>query len=133
MEIQTTVEFDAAHRLSFHNGKCKNLHGHRWKCEIILGRENYEDMVADFGDIKDLIKNKFDHKVLVYEQDDVLMIASQGFEREVLPAETTAENIAMIIRAMVFAEVLAKNVKDQKEKIGIAVTVYETPNNAARC
>ena len=29
--IKTEASFDAAHFLTNYNGKCRNIHGHRWK------------------------------------------------------------------------------------------------------
>lgn len=53
-------EFDAAHQLPFHKGKCHHLHGHRWKVELgIKGpirdddpRDEQAGMVVDFGLVK---------------------------------------------------------------------------------
>lgn len=131
MQIFTEVEFDAAHRLSFHEGKCANLHGHRWKVEIMLGKEPFENMVVDFGDVKECIKDEFDHKVLVYIGDYRLLEATERFERTVLDFETTAENIAEYIKKKLFAKFFAR--EKPETLVGIEVTVYETPNNFARC
>lgn len=56
--IRYRREFDAAHQLPHHTGKCKRLHGHRWTCELgIVGEPRTGDqrqagMVVDFGDLK---------------------------------------------------------------------------------
>lgn len=127
MEIYTSVEFSAAHRLSFHKGQCKNLHGHTWKVDVAIGGEDGQDMIVDFGDIKSLIKDQFDHTVLVYEQDDILYqaMAKAGFKMSLLPCETTAENLAKQIREMIAA-------KFGIEKRAVMISVYETTNNVAR-
>lgn len=122
-EVKTSVEIDSAHRLSFHKGKCQNLHGHRWKIEVRVSSWNKEeDMVIDFGVIKGLI-SEWDHKVLVYERDDVLYDKTAGMERIVLGFETTAENIATY-----WARTLRAIVGEGHD---VVVEVFETPINSA--
>jgi 6-pyruvoyltetrahydropterin/6-carboxytetrahydropterin synthase len=135
MQINTVVEFDAAHRLTFHPGKCRNLHGHRWKVEIMIGKHPYRDIVADFGDIKSFIRGLYDHKVLVFEQDEVLIKACKGggFEMAILPYETTAENIAQGIKELLALTYFKPELMDPKDLIALTVTVYETPENSAKC
>ena len=122
-EIKTSVEIDSAHRLSFHRGKCQNLHGHRWKIDVrVSSWVKTEDMVVDFGIIKSLI-NEWDHKVLVFERDDVLYDKTFGMERIVLDFETTAENIA---------DYWAKTIRSLVgEGHDVVVEVFETPVNSA--
>lgn len=57
--VRVRREFDAAHQLPYHDGKCARLHGHRWKVEVGLLGVPHEDgsgpasgMVADFGPVK---------------------------------------------------------------------------------
>jgi 6-pyruvoyltetrahydropterin/6-carboxytetrahydropterin synthase len=52
-----------------YKGKCENLHGHTYKLEVsVVGRINNEDMVIDFIDLKNIVKEnilKFlDHSYL---------------------------------------------------------------------
>ena len=62
--------FDAAHRLPDHPGKCKNLHGHRWRVVLRVTVEQASGktgMVMDFGAAKALLEtamDKYDHKCL---------------------------------------------------------------------
>lgn len=130
MELSTKVEFDAAHRLSFHYGKCKNIHGHRWVVDVTVGVDRFKDMVIDFGIVKQWIKDVFDHKVLVYDQDDILLKATEGFQRVEFPFETTAENLAVYIKTE-----LAKLIFDgfpEDAMVALMVTVHETPDNFVR-
>lgn len=70
--LQVEGHFDAAHNLVNYNGKCANLHGHRWKVFIELGPFNEDDLDAsgiayDFKDIKLYLKellDLFDHEYL---------------------------------------------------------------------
>lgn len=126
MEIGTKVTFSAAHRLTFHKGQCKNLHGHNWKVDVQIQSSDYTDMVVDFGAIKQFIKDGLDHKVLVYEQDDILISRTEGMARAVLPFETTAENLAKFISESVRTQFLAED-----KTASLAVTVYESDDNFA--
>lgn len=79
IEKQLTVS--AAHSLSLsYESKCASLHGHNWIITVrCRARElNPDGMVADFSHIKQLIKDKMDHRNL----------------NEVFPFNPTAENIA---------------------------------------
>ena len=58
--------FDAAHTLPGHNGKCKHLHGHTYKLEVVIKGETGKDgMILDFGELKKTVKedvlNELDH------------------------------------------------------------------------
>ena len=41
--LKTEAAFDSAHFLKDYQGKCKNLHGHRWRVIISIG-ENKENV-----------------------------------------------------------------------------------------
>lgn len=59
--------FDAAHRLLNYEGKCRNLHGHRWQVKLYLksGELNEQGMVMDFSDIKKILEKILpDHQYL---------------------------------------------------------------------
>ena len=56
--IATEASFDAAHFLKNYNGKCKNIHGHRWrviirtKADSLQEDNEYDGMITDFKDMK---------------------------------------------------------------------------------
>ena len=73
--ITRKFEFEAAHKLPYHKGKCGNLHGHSYKLEITLGGSmNYVDgdpsygMLIDFSDfdriVKKVLEEGYDHTIL---------------------------------------------------------------------
>jgi 6-pyruvoyltetrahydropterin/6-carboxytetrahydropterin synthase len=69
VSITKEFTFDAAHKLDWHKGKCKNLHGHTYKLGItIKGKLNKNGVVIDFIDLKKIINNEvikiLDHKYL---------------------------------------------------------------------
>lgn len=79
--IKKTLEVSACHRLELsYESKCTQLHGHNWIITVYCKAKelNRDGMVCDFTHIKENITNRLDHKNL----------------NEVLPFNTTAENIA---------------------------------------
>ena len=64
-KITSQAHFDAAHFLFGYNGKCRNIHGHRWVVSADIAAENLRDdpqergMVTDFGSFKKLSKYFF--------------------------------------------------------------------------
>ena len=108
VSITKTFDFDAAHRIPNHQGKCRNIHGHRYTLEITLtgaveksvGLPS-EGMVIDFADLKDIVKTslieKWDHAFLGYEGDPVVMTLIQEHKDLKLVRTTyipTVENMA---------------------------------------
>ncbi len=59
--------FDAAHYLPDYDGKCANMHGHRWVVDVeIVFKVDVlppTGMLVDFGAVKAVV-DKFDHTVL---------------------------------------------------------------------
>ncbi len=76
MTLNLSQNFDAAHRISSHKGKCKNIHGHTWEVDIYVTFDLADDydgsIIIDFGDMKAWI-NELDHKDLneFFERPDV--------------------------------------------------------------
>ena len=64
--LKTEASFDAAHFLWKYEGKCRNIHGHRWnvaveiKSQVLKQEGQTRGMIVDFGDLKkDFIWKKF--------------------------------------------------------------------------
>jgi 6-pyruvoyltetrahydropterin/6-carboxytetrahydropterin synthase len=72
--IYKEFRFEAAHRLPYHDGKCRRLHGHSWigrvyvKGNELIGNGSKQGMLIDFGDleqyIQPLLDNFLDHHYL---------------------------------------------------------------------
>src|SRR5688500_12652818 len=71
--MQTSVTriftFEAAHQLPWHEGKCRNLHGHSYRLEVTVeGPIGDHGIVVDFAEIKDVVRRevveRFDHRYL---------------------------------------------------------------------
>lgn len=133
--VTTECSFDAAHFLKNYEGKCSNIHGHRWRIVVEIMRESLEmknkhlkGMVHDFGDIKKAVKelaDTFDHGLL-YEKESfqpktLEALKEEGFNLVEVPFRTTAEN---------FAEFFYHKIKEKGFWVK-QVQVYETPNNCA--
>lgn len=62
-------DFDAAHHLTKYHGKCERPHGHTYDLVVKLkGTPDHEDMVYDFVQLKQLVKeqvlDRYDHRNL---------------------------------------------------------------------
>ena len=128
--VKTEDSFDSAHFLARYNGKCRNIHGHRWRVVIEIAGENLDDgMVVDFTDIKAALKSltdNLDHS-LVMEKDTLKpqtyeCLVDVGFRIMIMDFRPTAEN---------FAKYFFDEIKNKGFNIR-AAEVYETPNNCAR-
>jgi 6-pyruvoyltetrahydropterin/6-carboxytetrahydropterin synthase len=113
--LRKVVEVDAAHYLPAHPGKCKQLHGHRWRflVEINSNELNADGMVLDFGEIKQII-GQLDHQCI-----------NEMPWFEILPP--TAENLAKWVHDEI-CELLAS--KPNNFTATVAVTVEETPGSS---
>jgi len=131
--LKTSASFDSAHFLAGYDGKCRNIHGHRWIVEVrIKGNQlhqsgNEKEMLVDFGSLKKDVRqlaDNFDH-ALIYEKGSlrpstIEALNSENFHIIEVGFRPTAESFAKY-----FHDVLS-------EKYNIAdVAVYETPDNCA--
>ena len=121
------ASFDAAHFLTNYDGKCHNIHGHRWRVALNIKGEPKNGMVVDFNDIKKDLKNEcdyFDHTFIVEKDSlnkELFDLLSKDFLLREVPFRTTAEN---------FAKYFFDKLNSKYEVYEVAV--YETPNNCAR-
>lgn len=132
--LKTRASFDSAHFLAGYEGKCANIHGHRWVIEAAFNGENLSDagtkrgMLIDFGDIKHEVRElarRFDHS-LIYEKNSLKAVTltalkDEGFLLIEMPFRPTAENFAEHFYNLL-------RVKGLPVK---SVAVYETPENCA--
>lgn len=132
--LKTDYSFDSAHFLSGYEGKCSNIHGHRWKVELevmtmkLKTDKQLNGMHVDFSTLKDDLKDcvdKLDHCLIIEKGSlkDKTMEAlnEEGFKIIELDFRPTAENMSKY-----FYDEMTGYGYDVK-----CVTVYETPNNCA--
>lgn len=144
--LEGEESFDSSHFLRGHSGKCKNLHGHRWrvkyglKAESLIDSGSSEGMIIDFTDIKNIIKNYFknydhafiftdDNKISKEEENFIKACKDMSFKIVTIPVRSTAENMSKLF-FYELEEELSKVVENKNFNIDY-ITVYETPNNAA--
>ena len=132
--LTTKAKFDSAHFLKGYEGKCANLHGHRWTVEVEAGAEFLQEtgekrgMVIDFGDLKKAVRqlaDAYDH-ALIYEAGSLkaatlAALQDEQFRLIEVPYRPTAENFARAFFEALTAQGLPV----------LRVTVYETPDNCA--
>lgn len=68
-QVHVRRHFDAAHALRGYQGKCENLHGHRWEVVVCIESQELDDvgLAFDFSVLKrelDAILARFDHRHL---------------------------------------------------------------------
>lgn len=132
--LKTEYSFDSAHFLSGYEGKCSNIHGHRWKVELEVKTmklnkdRQLNGMHVDFGTLKEDLKNEvdtFDHCLIIekgtLKEATYNALVDEGFRILNMDFRPTAEN-------------MSKYFYDRMTDCGYdvkCVTVYETPTNCA--
>ena len=132
--LQTSASFDSAHFLKDYEGKCSNLHGHRWKVEVTVaseelsGEQQTRGMVVDFKTLKDDLNelcDNLDHCLIIEHgsmKDKTLeALHEEGFRIVEMDFRPTAENLA---------EYFYGEMEDKGYQV-ILAKVFETPNNCA--
>ena len=131
MKIAKEFTWEMGHRLTFHKGKCKNLHGHSYKCMLELnGEPDADGMVLDYYDIKKIVEPIFeelDHSIIVWNGDKELIAALEKLKSRmvVVDFQTTAENICIYLLKRIKSSPLPANISTVK------VRVFETENTYA--
>ena len=102
--ITKHIEFCYGHRLLNYAGKCRHLHGHNGKAEIVLEGSELDDrgMVLDFSDVKrhlaTWIDDNLDHRMILHKNDPAVdILRGLGEPLYLIDENPTAENIARII------------------------------------
>lgn len=133
-QLTTHASFDSAHFLSGYEGKCRNLHGHRWKLEVTVSSEELvregqiRGMIVDFGELKKDVKNLAD------EFDHCLIIEKGTLKEKTMEVLTEEEFKIIQVEFRPTAENFARYFYERMQKAGYKVSlvkVYETPNNMA--
>lgn len=132
--LKSEIQFDMAHYLSGYEGKCNNLHGHRYRliakvCSETLQEEGQlRGMVDDFGNIKKALKKideLFDHKLVIEDNEEGRAIAEQlnkakTFDIVFVPYRPTAEE-------------MSRHIFNLLKEMGLnmyEVELFETPTNS---
>ncbi len=122
--IYKEVQIDTSHRLLHYEGKCANLHGHRWKVEIWMGGEPdpVTKILIDYSIIKKIV-DKYDHQIIL-NRDDPMVPRIQEFHKVITtPGDPTSELMADLIRDDLYAFCREHGIKATVPKI----RVWESP------
>lgn len=102
--VTRQIDFCYGHRLLNYDGKCRFLHGHNGRAEIVIEAESLDNrgMVLDFSDIKRVVSrwidDTLDHRMLLHRDDPaVAMLQDMGEPLFLMDANPTAENIVKLI------------------------------------
>ena len=133
-QLTTEHSFDSAHFIAGYDGKCGNLHGHRWRVLLTVQSETLREdrqqkgMCVDFAELKKDLRTELDalDHVLIIEQGSLRESTMKALQEEKfqvveMPFRPTAENFARY-----FYELFTL-----KGYPVAKVEVYETPNNSA--
>lgn len=126
-KIAKEYHFEMSHRLPFHSGPCKNIHGHSYKLIVTLeGELDNNSMVLDYYEVDriivPIIKN-FDHSFLCDKNDKIMIefLAQNGFKYSVIPYVTTSENIVTY-----FIDTIKEHFQKFDNLLTLSVRLYET-------
>ncbi|MFH1196590.1 MAG: 6-carboxytetrahydropterin synthase [bacterium] len=131
MKIAKEFRWEMGHRLTFHKGKCRNLHGHSYKMLLELeGDIESNGMVMDYYDVKKIIDpiiENLDHSFVVKRDDGDLIDALNKLNSKyvVVDFESTAENLCIYMINEIKNQDLPKNIKR------IMIRLFETENTFA--
>lgn len=134
MKIAKEFSWEMGHRLPFHEGLCRNIHGHSYKMVVeLIGEVNKSGMIIDFYDLGKVIKpiiENYDHAFLCWENDKPLreFLEKYDMKRVIVSYQATVENICNDL-----IQVIYKGLKKLEgynfEKL--CVKIFETPNSYA--
>ena len=126
--VTKRIEFCYGHRLLDYDGICKHPHGHNAVAEIDVRTDALDrrNMVADFSDIKRLVKGwidqELDHKMILRHDDPLVgPLRELGEPMYLLESNPTVERIARLVF-------------EKTHELGfqvVSVRVWETPSSFA--
>ena len=101
MKVAKRFRWEGAHRLPWHEGRCRDLHGHSYEMFVeVEGEPDEQGMLIDFKHLKRALApvvEEWDHATVVAESDAKLLgiMRESGWRHVVIPYDTTAENICV--------------------------------------
>lgn len=132
IEIAKEFHWEMGHRLPFHEGGCRNVHGHSYRMRVsVSGTLDGNGMVVDYFDLRrilDPVIDRIDHAFLCDRSDAVMLafLEENNLKRVVVDFPSTAENIALWLLGQV-----AEELQGYENIAEIAVRLHETDNTYA--
>jgi 6-pyruvoyltetrahydropterin/6-carboxytetrahydropterin synthase len=130
--IAKDFRWEMAHRLPFHDGGCRNVHGHSYQMWVELtGEPDENGMVLDYFVLKQMVDPlvaEIDHSFLCDRTDKLIVdfLNSSKLKAVYVDFPTTAENIAKW-----FFERLAEVFSTMKHLRELRVRIQETERTFA--
>ena len=135
IRLYKEVSFDASHRLLHYQGKCHNLHGHRWKVEIRLtGKVDEEtNILVDYNEIKRVV-NRYDHQIILNGDDPMVSRIEEFHPVITTPGDPTSELLAVLIRDAIEGEYAqsGRNIRVESIRVWESPTCYAELRNEDR-
>lgn len=134
MKISKEYRWEMGHRLPFHKGLCKNMHGHSYKMSVeITGELDNNGMIIDFFDLNKIVKpivEKYDHAFLCWEGDKKVkdFLVKNRMKKVIAGYHSTVENICSDFLDKITHKLL--DIKKHKFE-ELTVKIYESPNSFA--
>jgi 6-pyruvoyltetrahydropterin/6-carboxytetrahydropterin synthase len=132
MKIAKRFRFEGAHRLPWHDGLCKNLHGHSYTMYVeIEGALDDKGLLMDFKDLKQCLLpliNAWDHATIVDKNDTELLevLESKNWKHYVIPYDTTAENMCIYTADYLLTHSRETLLKHRVHTVRVRVSETET-------
>ncbi len=126
-KIAKEFKWEMSHRLSFHQGPCRNIHGHTYRMVFEAeGTLDENSMVLDYYHVEQIIRpwiDKLDHAFLCDEKDDLMInfLSQNGFKMHIMPYVSTAENMVTY-----FLDIFAEEFRRFDNISSIKVRILET-------
>ncbi len=131
ISITRLFGIDVGHRVTRHESKCRNVHGHRYTFEVTVDAPqlDHAGRVLDYGEIKTIVggwlDTHWDHGYVHASWDPVGgHLRESGLKTFAMDTEPTAENLASFLLG-VLPGILPTGIRP------ISVKVWETPNCSA--
>ena len=94
--VTRSFTFEAAHQLPWHQGRCRQLHGHHYRLEVTVeGPVGPDGIVVDFDELAEgfggLVRERYDHSYLndLVDNPTAEIIATDVWKQlEAVPVET---------------------------------------------
>jgi len=127
IKIAKEFRWEMSHRLTFHKGPCKNIHGHSYKLVLFLTGELDENgLILDFYDINQIVSpfiGELDHAFLCSPDDEKILNFLKEMEYKYYLSDefTTCEQMTQF-----FWRKLSPEFKKYKNIKSLGIRIYET-------
>lgn len=130
--IGKEFHWEMGHRLPFHDGGCRNVHGHSYQMRVELsGLADENGMVVDYFDMKSIIQpivDQLDHSFLCDTHDEPMVefFKTNPMKVNYVDFPSTAENLAKFV-----LDSIAPLFKEYKNLRSLTVRLQETERTFA--